>query len=71
MILTKQDAAAALGETVQEPESKSGLPIGPGITVSTCGYTGSGVHSIQLDLFVIGRGEKRVGAAAMTSGVIR
>ena len=50
-LLTKQDAAAALGETVQGPESKSGLPMGPGITISTCEYTGSGSHRVQLEVF--------------------
>lgn len=50
-LLTKQDAAATLGEAVQGPESKSGLPMGPGITVSTCEYAGSGSHRVQLEVF--------------------
>jgi hypothetical protein len=49
-VLTKQDAAAVLGEAVQGPESKSGIPMGPGITVSMCEYTGSGLHRVQLNL---------------------
>jgi hypothetical protein len=49
-LLTKQDAVAALGEDVTGPKSKSGLPMGPGMTASTCEYTGSGYHRIQLNL---------------------
>ncbi|HET9269004.1 MAG TPA: hypothetical protein VFO31_12600 [Vicinamibacterales bacterium] len=48
--LTKADAATALGEGVTQSEKKSGLPMGPGMTASSCGYTGSGYHKIQLNL---------------------
>ena len=41
-LLTKEDAAAALGEAVTGPKSMS-FP-----EVSGCGYTGSGSHEIQL-----------------------
>ena len=47
-LLTRQDAVAALGEDVSAPESKSGLPMGPGMTASSCEYVGSGYHRIQL-----------------------
>jgi len=49
-LLTKQDAVAALGEDVTGPESKSGLEMGPGTTAASCEYTGSGYHSIHLNL---------------------
>ena len=49
-LLTKEDAAAALGEAVQGPDSKSGLPMGPGATASYCEYTGSGYHKVHLNL---------------------
>ena len=49
-LLTKEDAAAALGETVSGPESKSGVSMGPGATVSSCEYSGSGIHSVHLNL---------------------
>ena len=49
-LLTKQDAVAALGEDVTQTESKSGLPMGPGMTASSCGYEGSGYHKIHLSL---------------------
>ena len=49
-LLTKENAAAALGETVKGPESKSGLPMGPGTTASFCEYTGSGFHKVHLNL---------------------
>lgn len=48
--LTKQDAVAALGEDVTQGDSKSGLPMGPGMTASSCEYVGSGYHRIQLTL---------------------
>ena len=48
--LTKQDAVAALGEDVTQGVSKSGLPMGPGMTASSCEYVGSGYHRIQLTL---------------------
>ena len=49
-LLTKQDAVAALGEAVTGPESKSGLPMGPGMTAAGCDYAGSGYHNIHLTL---------------------
>jgi hypothetical protein len=49
-LLTKEDAAAALGEAVSGPESKTGLPMGPGTTISSCEYSGSDVHKIHLNL---------------------
>jgi hypothetical protein len=49
-LLTRQDAAAALGENVAQPESKSGLPMGPGMTASSCEYAGSGYHKIHLNV---------------------
>jgi len=49
-LLTKEDAAAALGEAVKGPESKSGLPMGPGTMASYCEYTGSGYHKVHLNL---------------------
>ena len=49
-LLTKQDAATALGEDVVQGVVKSGLPMGPGMTASSCEYTGSGYHKIQLNL---------------------
>jgi hypothetical protein len=49
-LLTKEDAAAALGEAVKGPDSKSGLPMGPGSTASYCEYTGSGYHKVHLNL---------------------
>ena len=48
--LTKQDAVAALGEDVTKSDSTSGLPMGPGMTASSCEYVGSGYHRIQLTL---------------------
>jgi len=50
-LLTKEDAAAALGEAVRGPKTKSMTDAsGPGTTVSYCEYTGSGYHRIQLNL---------------------
>ena len=49
-LLTKQDSAAALGEAVSGPESSSGRSLGPGNTVSSCEYTGSGLHRVHLNL---------------------
>ena len=50
LLLTKQEAAAALGEAVTGPKALSNLPAGPGSTVSSCEYTGSGLHRVQLNL---------------------
>ena len=49
-LLTKQDAAAALGEAVSGPQSTSGRSVGPGTAVSSCEYSGSGLHKVQLTL---------------------
>jgi hypothetical protein len=47
-LLTKEDAAAALGEAVTGPKSKSV----PG-QASTCEYTGSGVHRVELNVIFL------------------
>jgi hypothetical protein len=44
-LLTKEDAAAALGETVTGPKA-SARPNGP----SSCEYTGSGIHVVHLNV---------------------
>jgi hypothetical protein len=44
-LLTKDDAAAALGEAVTGPKSTR-TPSGP----SACEYTGSGLHRVQLNV---------------------
>lgn len=44
-LLTKEDAAAALGEAVKEPQATN-MPDG----VSACEYTGSGIHSVHLNV---------------------
>ena len=49
-LLTKEDAAASLGEAVKAPRALSNLPAGPGSTVSSCEYEGSGIHRVQLNL---------------------
>ena len=49
-LLTKEDAAAALGEAVKGPKALSNLPAGPGTTVSSCEYEGSGLHKVQVNL---------------------
>jgi hypothetical protein len=49
-LLTKEAAKLALGEDVTGPESKSGLEMGPGTTASTCGYAGSGLQKVRLNL---------------------
>jgi hypothetical protein len=49
-LLTKQDAVAALGEDVTKSDSKSSLPMGPGMTAASCEYAGSGYHKIHLTL---------------------
>ena len=49
-VLTREDAAAALGEAANGPKALSGRPAGPGATVSSCEYTGSGYHRVQLNL---------------------
>jgi hypothetical protein len=49
-LLAKEDAAAALGEAVTGPKATGPMSDGAGATVSGCEYTGSGIHSIQLNL---------------------
>jgi hypothetical protein len=49
-LLTKQDAAAALGEAAEQGKELSNLPAGQGSTVSSCEYTGSGYHRVQLNV---------------------
>jgi hypothetical protein len=49
-LLTKEDAAAALGEAAKGPKATGPMSDGTGATVSGCEYTGSGIHSIQLNL---------------------
>ncbi len=49
-LLTKEDAAAALGEAATGPKATGPMSGGTGSTVSACEYTGSGIHSIQLNL---------------------
>ena len=49
-LLTKEDAAAALGEAASGPKTTGPMKDATGATVSGCGYTGSGIHSIQLNL---------------------
>ena len=44
-LLTKEDAAAALGETVKGPDGTA-MPDG----VSACEYTGSGLHKVHLNV---------------------
>jgi hypothetical protein len=53
-LLTKQDAAAALGGAVSGPEAVSDRPRGPGTTVSGCDYAGSGLSKVHLDLTRMG-----------------
>ena len=55
-LLMKEDAAAALGETVTGPKSTSGRPMGDGSTASACEYTGSGLHRVQLTLMQLSPG---------------
>jgi hypothetical protein len=49
-LLTKEDAATALGEAATGPKPTGPMTDGSGATVSGCEYTGSGIHRIQLDL---------------------
>jgi hypothetical protein len=49
-LLTKEDAAAALGEAATGPKAIGPMNDGAGSTVSGCEYTGSGLHRIQLNL---------------------
>ncbi len=49
-LITKADAAAALGEAATGPDVTGPMKDGAGSTVSGCGYEGSGIHSLQLTL---------------------
>jgi len=49
-LLSKEDAAAALGEAATGPKATGPMKDGSGATVSGCEYTGSGIHRIQLNL---------------------
>jgi len=60
-LLTKQDAAAALAEAVTGPQSSSGRSsITPGTTASSCEYSGSGLHKINLNLMRLSPGTAAV-----------
>lgn len=49
-LLTKEDAAAALGEAATGPKAVGPIKNGLGAIETGCEYTGSGIHSIQLNL---------------------
>ena len=49
-LLTQEIAAAALGEAVKGPKPIAEMNDGAGNTVSSCEYTGSGYHRVQLDV---------------------
>jgi hypothetical protein len=49
-LLKKEAAAAALGGTVSGPKSSGPRAGGPGITASSCEYSGSGVQVVHLNL---------------------
>lgn len=49
-LLSKEDAAAALGEAAAGPTQTRVPDDGSGATESACEYTGSGNHSIKLNL---------------------
>jgi hypothetical protein len=49
-VLTKEDAAAALGEAAGGPKATGPMTDGTGATVSGCEYTGSGIHRLQLNV---------------------
>jgi hypothetical protein len=57
-LLTKEDAAAALGEAVKGPDATA-LPGGP----SSCEYTGSGIHTVHLNIIPLKAGEAAMYAA--------
>lgn len=49
--LTKEDAAAALGEAATGPKGSAGRSsASPGTTASACEYSGSGIHRINLNV---------------------
>jgi len=49
-LLSKEDAAAALGEAVTGPKTVGPMSDGTGATVSGCEFTASGINRIQLNL---------------------
>src|SRR5262249_35910700 len=49
-IMTKEDAAAALGEAATGPRAVGPMSDGAGSTVSGCEYAGSGIHTVQLNV---------------------
>lgn len=49
-LLTKEDAATALGEAVTGPKATGPMSGGAGATVSACEYTGSGYNRVQVNL---------------------
>ena len=50
-LLTQDDAAAALGEAVTGPKSSSGRSSdASGTTASSCEYSGSGLHKVNLNV---------------------
>lgn len=50
-LITKDDAAAALGEAAAGPKSTSGRSAAaPGTTASSCEYEGSGIHRVRVNL---------------------
>jgi hypothetical protein len=49
-LLSKEDAAAALGDAASGPKLTGPMTDGTGVTVSGCEYTGSGLHRVQLNL---------------------
>jgi hypothetical protein len=50
-LLTKQDAAAAVGEAVGEPKSIAPKGSMPGVTVTACEYESAARHSVQLTVW--------------------
>jgi hypothetical protein len=49
-LMTKEEAAAALGEAATGPKATGPIVDGTGTTVSGCEYTGSGINRVQLNL---------------------
>jgi hypothetical protein len=49
-LVTKEDAAAALGGAATGPKVVSARDAGAGATVSGCGYSGPGVAALQVNL---------------------
>lgn len=49
-LITKEDAAAALGEAATGPKATGPTADASGVTVTGCEYSGSGIHKIQLNL---------------------